>query len=362
MKLIYSSFIIVFFITQVKAQSIELEIIDSLTQIPVENVYIYNDTNVFYAVSNNNGICNLNINDTSVLIKHNFIISHIGYTTKLINLKSVLKLKNKKIKILLVPKIFEIEEISISPPNAKSIISKAIEKINENYFSLINDTINLDVNFTFLDNPNKIADFNGKIAITKNDKEYFATKYCVKNNLINKSFFDYGTEISPSGFYSILFIKNHSVIRRYKKMKFYYDGQMKYQKEDVYKISFERKSKYAAQKGYLLINSDNYAITYITYTIGKCEKWIASTQKKKGLVFTNLEHYKVSASYLKNNDKYMFKNGSINMLFNKSKKKKILSRNTYNVTIKSTNKVEKLKEKKFIKIDELFTNKKTTQR
>lgn len=242
---------------------------------------------------------------------------------------------DKKIEIRLSPKTFELGEISISPPNAENIVQKAIENIDKNYYSLYGDTIDLNVNFLFFDNPDhRIADFKGQIAVTNNRNNLSAAKYSVAKHAINESFYDYKAEISPNGFYSVLFIKSHAVIRKAKKMKFHFEEIVKYQGNDVYKISFQYNSRYINLSGYMFINMDDYAITYLTYELGECKKWLASTHKSKGMIYTNLEHYRCYTSFVKNDDRYRFSNGSINMLFNQSKKHKILSHNTYNVTVK----------------------------
>lgn len=69
--------------------------------------------------------------------------------------------------------------------------------------------------------------------------------------------------------------------------------------------------------------------------IGKIEKWIAAIQKSKGIIYTNLEEYGVSVSYVENIKGYKFSEGNINMLFNRTKKKKVLSNNTYDVSVKA---------------------------
>lgn len=342
------------FPTQILAQTIKLQTIDSLTNKPIENVYLFDDNHEFISVSDNNGICSIVLEDTiSITKKMNINIAHIGYYNKTMEISSIPL--NNPVKLFLSPKIYELNEVVISPPNANSIIKTAIENINNNYCTLIGDTLDLKVNFIFLDNPgSKVADFDGNIGITDDGKNLFATKYLIKKDSINDSFYNYGVEISPSGFYSIIFIKSHSVIRKSKKYKFYYNGIVEYQGEDAYKISFERNNKYIKSSGYMLINIDDYAIVNITNNIGECKKWIASTQKGMGLIYTNLKHYQVSASYFKNNGKYKFSDGSINMLFNRTKKKKVISNNTYNVNVKRGDKNNVLHNINYVKVNELF--------
>ena len=270
------------------AQKINFQIIDSLTNEPIENVYIFNCEKEYLSVSDKNGICQINLTDSTLKLQSDAYISHVGYVSKVINLTSFKS--GNPTKFLLSPKIFELSEVTITPPNAQVIVQKAIDKINENYPSIRGDTLALDVSFIFLDNPNiKIADFKGKIAITKDEKHLLAAKYSTITDFTNDSFYDYGNEISPSGFYSILFVQNHAPIRLFKKFDFHYDGITTYQGSDVYKISFIRENKYSNITGYLLIKKTDFAITYISYEMGEIEKWIAATQKSKGIIYTNLE-------------------------------------------------------------------------
>ncbi|MBN2638337.1 MAG: hypothetical protein JXR65_04550 [Bacteroidales bacterium] len=317
------------------AQTINLQILDSLTNKPIENVYIYTNEKKYLSVSDRNGMCQIIFPD-STLITHqkDAYISHVGYAGKVISLTP--SMSNHPAKVLLSPKIFELSEVTIIFPNAGNIVQKAIENISKNYPSLQGDTLALNVSFIFLDSPNsKIADFKGKVALTKDENHLLAAKYEIKNDLINDSFYDYGNEISPSGFYSVIFVQNHAPIRLFKKFDFHYDGMTKYQGNDVYKISFIRKKKYNNISGYMLIGKNDYAITYITYKIGEINKWIAATQKSMGIIYTNLEGYEVSVSYVEGIKGYKFSEGSINMLFNRTKKKQVLSNNTYDVSVKA---------------------------
>lgn len=337
------------------AQKVNLQILDSLTNDPIENVYVYSNENEFLSVSDKHGMCEI-ISPNGKFTEHisAVYISHIGYVDKVIKLAPTVA--TNQIKVSLKPTVFELREVTVAtPPNANFIVQKAIENIPKNYPTLRADTLACDLNFVFLDNPtSKIADFKGKVAITSNGKYLLATKYDVESNFIKNTFYDYGNEISPSGFYSIIFIQSHAPIRQSKKMKFHYDGIVSQQGYETYKISFNRKSKFSNIKGYMLVNTNDYAITYITYEIGEIKKWIAATQKSNGIVYTNLENYKVSGLYLKAGNGYRFSEGTMNILFNRSKKENILSNNSYNVSVKTTKMPSRPNSLIFKKATELF--------
>ncbi len=339
------------------AQTIDFLIVDSLTNEPIENVYINNHEKEFLSVSDKSGVCKIVFPSSTLTTQPKVVnVSHIGYTAKIIKITS--SISNNFVKVLLSPTTYELHEVAVIPPNIENIIEKAIENIPKNYPSMQGDTLALDVNFIFLDNPNsKIADYNGKIALTSNGKHLLASKYATESNLISDSFYDYDNEISPSGFYSIILIQSHAPIRLSKKIDFHYDGIITNQGQDAYKISFIRKSKYNNTIGYMLINKSDYAITYITYEIGEIEKWIAAILKSKGIVYTNLEKYKVSVSYIKDIKGYKFSEGTINMLFNRTKKEKVLSNNTYNVSVKANKTSHLPKGLIYIKANELFKTK-----
>lgn len=345
------------FPAHIVAQTIDLQILDSLTNEPIENVYVYNNEKEFLSVSDKNGTCKILLpTNLSTAQPKEVNVSHIGYTAKIIRVTS--PISNNLVKVLLSPTSYELHEVAIIPPNLKDIIEKAIKNIPKNYQSIRGDTLALDLNFIFLDNPNsKIANFKGKIALTSDGKQLWAAKYAIENNLINNSFYDYDNEISPSGFYSIIFIQNHAPIRLSKKIDFQYDGIITNQGHDAYKISFIRKSKYNSITGYMLINKDDYAITYITYEIGEIKKWIAATHKSMGIVYTNLEKYNVSVSYIEANKGYKFSEGAINMLFDRTKKEKVFSNNTYDVSVKTTKTLRVPNGLTYIKANELFKTK-----
>lgn len=346
------------FPAHINAQTIDLQIVDSLTNEPVENVYVYNNEKKFLSVSDKNGMCQIVLpNSTLTTLAQDAYISHVGYKAKTIMISS--SMPNNHNKVLLSPTIYELREVTVmSPPSADHIVQKAIENIPKNYPSIRGDTLALDVNFIFLDNPNsKIADFKGKIAITSNGNNLLAAKYAIENNLISNSFYDYDNEISPGGFYSIIFIQSHSPIRLSEKVDFHYDGIITQQGLDTYKISFNRKSKYNNLTGHMLINTNDYAITYITYEIGEIKKWIAATQKSNGIVYTNLEKYKVSVSYIEDIKGYKFSEGALNLLFNRTKKEKVFSNNTYDVSVKATEKSSVPNNLIYLKANELFKNK-----
>jgi hypothetical protein len=343
-----------FFPARIIAQTIDLQIVDSLTNKPIENVYLYNREKEFLSVSDGTGMCKvIFFSNTSTPQYKDVSVSHIGYTAKVIRVTS--SKSNNLVKILLSPTTYELHEVAVTPPNVKHIVEKTIENIPKNYSSVRGDTLALDINFIFFDNPySKIADYKGSVALTSNGKELLAAKYGIKSNLINNSFYEYNNEISPSGFYSILFIQGHAPIRLSKKMDFHYDGTITNQGHDAYKISFIRKSKYNNIAGYMLINPNDYAITYMTYEIGEIKKWIAATQRLNGIIYTNLEKYKVSVSYVEGTKGYKFSEGAINMLFNKTKKEKILSNNTYDMSVKATKTNHIPNNLIYLKANELF--------
>lgn len=345
------------FPTHIIAQTFDLQIVDSLTKEPIENVYVYNNEKEFLSVSDINGVCKIILPTSTLSMQPKEVnVSHIGYTAKIIRITS--PLSNNLVTVLLNQTTYELHEVAVIPPNVKNIIEKAIESIPKNYPSIQGDTLSLDVNFTFLDNPNsKIADYKGKIALTSNANRLLAAKYATETNLISDSFYDYDNEISPSGFYSIIFIQNHAPIRLSTKIDFHYDGIITNQGYDAYKISFIYKSKYNNITGYMLINRNNYAITYITYEIGEIKKWIAATHKSKGIIYTNLKRYNVSASYIEDINGYKFSEGAINMLFNRTKKEKVFSNNTYDVSVKTTKKRRIPSSLTYLKANELFKTK-----
>ena len=91
--------------------------------------------------------------------------------------------------------------------------------------------------------------------------------------------------------------------------------------------------------------------------MGEIEEWIAATQKSKSIIYTNLEGYKVSVAYVEDIEGYKFSEGNINMLFNRSKKKKILSNNTYDVSVKAIETPLIPKGLNYSKANELFDKK-----
>lgn len=294
------------------AQEIYLQIIDSTTSGPIENVYLYDLKKNVVSITDINGKCIIN-KDLGIVN-----ISHIGYISKTINL---LDSDITNIKIKLNPKVYEILEVSVAIPDAKNILQTAINRIDSNYNSLLNDTIGFYTKFSFFDSPqNKIADFDGVIAITKNGDDYAGAKYSLTKDYIDESFFDYSNELSPCGFYNIISIRKHSPIRLNKKFVYNYEGNVIFRKQDVYKVAFNRNGKYSKVNGYMFINKNDYAIVYIYYELGKIDKWIAATSKGKGIVFSNLEKCRIEVEYEKHKNGYILSDGSINMKFNRTNK------------------------------------------
>lgn len=357
MKTIFETvilYVLLIFPTHIVAQTINFQIIDSLTNEPVENVYVYNSKKEFLSVSDKDGMCQIVFSDTTqTMHPKNAYISHIGYAPKILIITT--SMSNRTVKILLNPTIFELGEITVTPPNANNIVQKAIENIPKNYPSIRGDTLALSVNFVFFDNPNsKIADFKGNIAVKNDGANLLAAKYAIEKNLINNTFFDYANEISPGAFYSIIPIQNHAPLRMTKKVDFHYDGTLSYQGSDAYKISFIRKGRYTNLSGYMLINKDKFAIPYITYEIGEIKNWIAATQKSKGIVYTNLERYNVCVTYSEDIKGFRFSEGAINVLFNKTNKKEVLSNNTYDMSVKTIETEEVPNRLTYLKVNELF--------
>lgn len=347
MKQAFLIFLIIIELTKIAiCQNINIQVIDSTTNQFLENVYLYDSNNNLISISNSNGECTI-LYEPLILN-----ISHIGYLPKSIPINNPYA---NEIKIQLTPKVFEISEITVTATNAKKIIQKTISRIDSNYNSLTKDTIPYYTEFSFYDGRNnKIADFEGNIAITKQEGIFYGSKYYLKNELIDNVFFDYNNEISPSGFYNIIPVRSHSPIRLNKKYEFVYDGNTIFRDMDVYKISFSREGKYSKVKGYMLINKIDYAIVYLIYEIGKIDKWIAATHKGKGIIFTNLISNKIEVEYEQLSNGYTLSKGNINMKFNRTNKKQILSENTYEVSLEMTTNKDGLEDSKFLIINDLF--------
>jgi len=331
------------------AQDIFLKIVDSSANKPIENVYLYDSKNGVVSISDSEGLCTVN-KDLGIVN-----ISHIGYVPIVINLSDS---NSSTIKVHLVTKIFEISEVIVSTPNARYILQKAISRIDSNYNSFKDDTVGFHTKFSFFDSPqNKIADFDGKIAISKKEKGFIGAIYSITKDYIDDVFFDYSNEISPNGFYSIIPIRRHSPIRLNKKFEFDYGGSVIFRGHDVHKIAFSRNGKYSNVNGYMFINKEDYAIVYMCYELGKIDKWIAATSKGNGLVFSNLKKCQIEVEYQKYGNGYVLSDGNINMKFDRTNKKQKLSENTYEVSLKFEPDANIPSSLIYYNIDELFKKK-----
>lgn len=346
-----ASFFIVFLcliglVPQSVAQDFSVQIIDSTTNLPIENVYLYDSNAGVISISDIEGKCPLNKNLTTVSI------SHIGYIPKTLDLSNS---NRADIIISLIPKIFEISEVNVSVPNARNILQTAIIRIDSNYNSFQNDTIGFHTKFSFFDSPqNKIADFEGNIAISKYNNSYVGTKYSLTKDYISEEFYDYSNEISPSGFYSIIPISRHSPIRLNKKFELNYVGSTIFKGQNVYKITFSRNGKYCNVNGAMFINKSDYAIVYMCYELGKIDKWIAATSKGNGIVFSNLKKCQIEVEYQQYENGYILSEGSINMKFDRTNKKQKLSENTYEVLLKYESDTNIPSSHTYYGVDELF--------
>lgn len=343
-------FIFILLHIQVRGQYYQLSIHDANTQAPIENAYVYNTKQEALAVSDSFGTCFIG---GKRITSDSIFISHIGYEVCQVEMSALSKGTANIIRLR--QRTYILSEVSITGMEADEIVRKAIDRIPVNYHSLFHDTTCLKVNFDFYDNPNsQLAEFRGQVALTDDSKELFGALYSIDKRVFHQAYYKYSPELSPDTFYVILFISNHIPMLKSKGVRFQLDGMVKDGEMEAYKISFSKDSRYVNFSGYMLINSNDYAITHINYTRGACLKWIAATEKGMGMIYTNLIHHKISAAFKKENLKYRFSEGSVNMLFNRVKKKKEITHNTYDLNIETTTREQANVPLMFKKANELF--------
>jgi hypothetical protein len=104
MKKIFKSIIVgalFIFPTHIMSQTIDLQIIDSLTNGAIENVYVYNNEKEFLSVSNKNGMCKIILSGGTLTTQPQEVnISHIGYVAKMVRISTV---PNSVVKVFLSP-------------------------------------------------------------------------------------------------------------------------------------------------------------------------------------------------------------------------------------------------------------------
>lgn len=239
-------------------------IFDSNNKKPISSVSIQYQQNKGI-ITNEDGFFELsNIENIDTLY-----LSHISYKQKKIAFKSLIK----KDTIFLEPLIINLDEITISNLEPKTIIRRAIKKIDENY---INTPHNL---FGFfrqtLKEDNKgvemiEVDF---ISYLKDRKSQSSTKVLKARRTNNYSKLNLKTH---GGVSSIIengdFVKRKSDfldISNIENYEFIYDGILEYNNLNVYKISFkpiDNNNLQVLRKGSLFIDSKSLAIIEIIYT------------------------------------------------------------------------------------------------
>lgn len=306
--------IMILFITNIllslilgQTQYFEIKVVDEYNT-PIEGAFIKHNNKFWY--SDKDGL--VKIDSQFVNESDNICFSHLSYK-KTCSLFSSLQQEGNYRTIHLVDDSKLLTEVTISMFDTKKYVQEAIRLIPDNYLDPFEENLNLNVDISMerTDEGNEIEliQYKGILNLSLDKNDFYVSKQpeyeYVSPELKKNVFF-----IKPYDFLNIIPIKNHHVIRNYKRYKYPKYEFMNYKDQDAVKIYFETGKRH----GYLIIDRETKAILSINYNIDATKSWIIGTMKGKGLVNTDIDKYFIEVDYVKTaSGKYIFDSGRENV-------------------------------------------------
>lgn len=304
---------------------------------PIEGVYAKHGNSFWHS----NEVGEIIIPSTSVNHQDSIYFSHLGY--KKYNLLMA-DLLNDNSRVILEDNLFTLKEVIVSMPDLKQIVKDAIKKISDNYADpyATNLLFETEIAFNKLGTNNAEDDiedsideellrYKGFLELSMIDKKLCVSKeanpmeFFVSENLKNDVYF-----IKPYDFIKIISIKEHDVIKFFRRYKFQDYEYVSYQDKEAIKIYYKDKKR----SGHLIIDKETLAILHINYTVEPMYPWTIGTIKGKGLVKTGINRYFIETEFIQKEDgKYIFDSGRENVeLYRRHKGNSIKS--VYNAYLK----------------------------
>lgn len=290
-------------------QPVKVKVINS-GKSPIEGVYTYVNNQFYFSDSNGE----INIPENQNTKTDSITFSHLGFKNKPLSLKDLTNTNGEPI-VTMDENIIALPEVVVKKFDEKDFVKKAIKQIPANYEAAFSSGLYLNADIMIEDDKTSepIIQYKGGLLFKRdaNDELYVAKNDYLQNINPNKD--DYIYTVKPYNFTSIISVTSHPIIRKFKKFHFYKHEYVSYKGEDAVKIYFNIDRSNGGQSGYMIINSTDYAIMSICYSINPINNWICE-KTRRGFAKTSIGRYYVEADYSKgNNGKYTFDSGRENI-------------------------------------------------
>jgi len=275
---------------------------------PISDAHIFDDNGALQAVTDKNGFFDLRYEKSQ-----NYIVTCLGFKTQYFDISHLL---NDSV-LYLVEDTIKLEEVIITPLNAKEIIERSIEHIDINYFEdqinktgtisltvLMDDSIVINSTDPNLDMIMRAPDYNPEIIKSNEFKEYKQ-----QQDITDKLFEDLINEINK------IFYFDHIIHKRgflnddnLDFWEFVISGYTVFNDMNVVIITanFLDNINNLNHTGLIYINEEDYGILKVDFSYSWFKKHYTKTEVDS--LWTSDLKWEGRTNYLKTNDKYSLSN------------------------------------------------------
>ena len=332
-------------------RDIEIKVVDEKDN-PIEGVYVKCHNNFWH--TNDKGV--FRVEKDLIGRGDSIFLSHLGYKREGIVLNA-LSASQSSHTIRLEYNVRVLDEVNVPTFDPKKYVERAIKKIPLLYSDAYHENLSIDADITFgrsdQGSEEDLIKYKGMLHLSVEEKDRCIAREpeseFVSPNLKENIFFN-----RPYYMLTMLSIRDHHVVRQYKKYDFISYEFVDYKGVNAVKINFKEKNN-KGHRGFLIIDKDTQAILSLNYSRERVNTWIFGTMKGKGFVTTSLNMYYVESDYTPDEcGKYLFDSGRSLLESNTRWKKKSVSTlsNVYFKRNNDGNKQSGSADKK--KIKELF--------
>ena len=188
------------------------------------------------------------------------------------------------------------KEVTVSNRTPMQWVGDAIAKIPGHYHIPLESGVsyNSTIHMTGQDQV-PLIQYSGKLNIRMKNKEMYVSNDPEQMH-VSPNAGEHIYTVKPHEITDIMGLRNHSIIRDYKRYTYDNLEWISYRGADAVKIGFTRTKKGITQEGYLIIGIEDMAIMHTSYTISPIKDWIGE-KTRRGFTKTSLNGYYIASEF-----------------------------------------------------------------
>lgn len=233
-----------------------------------------------------------NINTNTPLAKCRLNIRHVTYEP----LDTVIASEYgaDTIPITLAFGLHPLKEVTVSNRTPIQWVGDATAKIPGHYHIPLESGVsyNSTIHMTGQDQGSLIQ-YSGKLNIRMKNKEMYVSNNPEQMH-VSPNVAEYIYTVKPHEIADIMGLRNHSIVRDYKRYTYDNLEWISYRGVEAVKIGFHQTKKGITQEGHLVISVNDLAIRHISYTISPIKDWMGE-KTRRGVTKTSLNDYYIAS-------------------------------------------------------------------